>query len=188
MVLEEFVELKEYQEQRRNNEIELEVIVMFQYIKTIENLNNLPNRAGLNKVIGVIQKIDFHDWDGKNTSFKLSAEDTDITLNCICNNGLNESKIPRNFRKGDPVVISGWYDNGVIWCYCIRPAPIGLTGTMMHDVLILSEEINSLISVQGQNGYISDNAWGKLQESLFEFRDIVKEITYFGGGTFDEKY
>lgn len=163
---------------------------MFHYIKTIENLNNLSNGCELCRVIGIIKNIKNNTLGQKmrpSYQFTLYSTDTDISFECDLNKG-NIEIDNTHYHNGDVVIVSGRYSDGRILVWGLTYAPLGLTGNMMQDVLILSEEMNSLISVQGQNGYISDNAWGKLQESIFEFRDIVKEITYFGGETFDEKY
>ena len=166
---------------------------MFTYLKTIENLDYLSPRDNLPNLIGTIKNLKnlrykYADYRRGVISFILYSDDTDINLKCELNKGLTESYNNFPYHNGDTVNIHGVYLGEEKVCvYGIRPAPLGLTGNMLRDVLTLSQEINSLISVQGQNGYISENAWSKLQESLFEFRDIVKEINCFGGETFEDR-
>lgn len=153
---------------------------MFHYLKTIESLDNLSEGDALFELIGVIKNLEDKASGWRETpsfKFTLYSTDTDISFECELDM-YNLRKYNIHYHNGDVVIVSGRYSNGGILVHRLRNADLGLTGNMSKDVLILNQEINSIISVQGQNGYISENAWGELQELSFKFKREYEKILF----------
>ena len=145
---------------------------MFQYIKTIENLENISPMHLFRDVLGVISDINVDTC-----SFIFYAEDTEISFKCR----YTDDKIISGLHENDSVILGGLYfndyvDEAHIIVSKLEKAPFKLTGSMLQDSLMLAEESYNIIHVMGGNGYISDEDWGKLQELYLNYRDLIKNI------------
>lgn len=149
---------------------------MFHYLKTIESIDNIsPSWVAFN-IIGKIKHIDLY-----NNEFIFYAEDTDIQFNCIPMKGWNIINEP---NTNDGFILNGHYFNNddlenTLMVGSIKKAPLGLTGSMEKDMLILMDESNSIASVQFQNGYIKVEEYEELQKAWLNYRDKYHEILFF---------
>lgn len=153
---------------------------MWMYLKTIESLDNISPCVELTMLIGTIKNLKNTAFGGEGEfQFTLYSDDTEISLECELNKGNLEAH-NTHYKNGDTVIVSGRYHDGTLLVYGLSYAPLGLTGNMSKDVLIFHNEMHDLLSIQGQNGYISSDAWLELQELSFKFKRHYEDITGLG--------
>ena len=145
---------------------------MYQYLKLLEDWD-CHDRIFID-LIGKVTNLNINDF-----SFILWAEDTNIALDCIL---ISSCNLNTDIHYGDTIVVNGQFINGKLRIHTVNKPPFKLSGSLQKDIIILTDTVNSMCSLQQQIEYISSDEREELQEILFDFKDKYHEILFLHSG------